>query len=206
MAWREKGVTIAVEDEGIVLEGVWQSGQTRAGLVAPPHPEYGGSLENPVVSEIAYGLHKAGFASLRFNWRGVGASQGQSTGDPRAADSDFRAALHHLHETVAVPVIGAGYSFGAAAALRVALDDPSLQSLLLVAPPLSMIQDIPIERVECPIRVIVGSQDPFAPARELSERLALLADGRLEVVPGVDHFFHARGLAAVCEFARAAFD
>jgi alpha/beta superfamily hydrolase len=204
MAWRERGVTIRMEDEGIVLEGVWQKGEYRAAVVAPPHPEFGGSLDNPVVNEIAYGMHRVGYASLRFNWRGVGASQGRVTGDPDAADADYRAALRHLQETVELPLIGAGYSFGAATALRVALREPSLRQLVVVAPPVSMLRELPLEQLERPLHVIVGGDDPHAPAEALSEILSPLSTARLDVVPGADHFFMGKGLAELCELIRAA--
>ena len=204
MAWRERPVAIVVPGEGIVLEGLWQSGDARAAVIAPPHPEFGGSLENPAVAEIAHGFYKAGWASLRFNWRGVGASQGSVTGDPESAEADFGAALKQLLATIEVPVIGAGYSFGAATALRVALREPILRELFLVAPPVSMIRDLPLEQLGRPVHVIVGSEDTFAPFRELSELLTPLANARLEVIPEADHFFALKGLAELAELARAA--
>ena len=100
MAWRQRGVTVPVEGEGIALEGVWLPGENRTGVIAPAHPELSGSLDNPVASELAYAFTKAGFASLLFNWRGVGASEGQVTGDPAAAEADFRAALEHLLDRI----------------------------------------------------------------------------------------------------------
>jgi alpha/beta superfamily hydrolase len=106
--WKEQATTIPVEVEGLVLEGLWQSGPDRGAVIAPPHPEYGGSLENPVVSELAYAAHQAGYASLRFNWRGVGGSQGRISGDAGAAEADYRAALEHLARTVPGPFVGAG--------------------------------------------------------------------------------------------------
>jgi hypothetical protein len=204
VAWHERGVTIAVPDEGIVLEGLWRSGTEGAAVVAPPHPKLGGSLDNPVVSEIAYALHRAGYATLRFNWRGVGASQGRVTGDPAAAVADYRAALRHLRDTLELPVIGAGYSFGAAATLRVALEESALRGLVLVAPPLELIREIPLERIARPIHVIVGGRDAFAPIDAVSELLAPLANARLEVIPKADHFFAEEGLAEICELAYAA--
>ena len=72
--WREQATAVRVPKDELVLEAAWQSGDDRAAVVAPPHPEYGGSLDNPVVNELAYALYQEGFASLRFNWRGVGAS------------------------------------------------------------------------------------------------------------------------------------
>jgi alpha/beta superfamily hydrolase len=204
MAWRERPVTIAIEGEPLVLEGVWQSGVERAAVIAPPHPEFGGSLENPVVAEIAHAFYKARHASLRFNWRGVGASQGSVTGDPESAEADFRAALKQLLATKEGPVIGAGYSFGAATALRVALREPILRELLLVAPPISMLRGLPLEELDRPMHVIVGSEDTFAPFGELSERLAPLVHARIDVIPGVDHFFSVKGLAELAYLARAA--
>ena len=199
MSWRELGVTIPVEGEGIVLEGVWQQGEDRAAVIAPPHPELGGSLDNPVTNELAYALYKGGAASLRFNWRGVGASQGEITDDPEVAEADYRAALEHLLHTVEGPVIGAGYSFGAVAALRVALGDRRIRELLLVAPPLTLIRDLPIERLKRPLHVIAGGRDPYAPVDALSEILAPLPNARLEVIPKADHFFADTGLGELFE-------
>src|SRR5262245_15907211 len=123
MSWKEQMSPVPVPGTHLVLEGVWQKGSGRGAVIAPPHPEYGGSLENPVVSELAYGLYKAGIASLRFNWRGVGASQGSRTGDWAAAEADYLAAVEQVATTTGSPVLAAGYSFGAATALRVALRD-----------------------------------------------------------------------------------
>ncbi len=202
--WKEQGVTIQVPGEDLVLEGVWQAGSERGAVIAPPHPEYGGSLANPVVNEIAYGLHKLDIPSLRFNWRGVGGSQGQMTSDAAAAIADYRAALEHLADTVSGRLIGCGYSFGAATALRVAVDDERIERLILVAPPLGMIEQTRLEELERPVLVIVGGRDEFAPAAALSERLGPLANARLEVIAGVDHFFMSSGLAHVAEFVASA--
>ena len=107
MAWKEQMVPIVVPGAGLTLEGVWQKGEGRGAVIAPPHPEYGGSLEHPVISELAYALYKAGVASLRFNWRGVGASQGVTSGEASAADEDYLAAVEQVFETTRSPVIGA---------------------------------------------------------------------------------------------------
>lgn len=185
-----------------MLEALWQAGPDRGVVIAPPHPEYGGSLDNPVVSELAYAAHQVGYASLRFNWRGVGGSQGRISGDPGAAEADYRAALEHLAQTVPGPFVGAGYSFGAAAAVRVALHDTRLERLLLVAPPLGMLQALPLEDLARPLHVFVGAEDGFAPAAGLSERLAPLPATRLEVIPEADHFFMTGGLRDIARLAR----
>ncbi len=199
-------MAIPVESEGIVLEGVWQAGTVGGAVVAPPHPEMGGSLDHPVANELAYALYKSGYASIRFNWRGVGGSQGAVTGDTHAAESDYRAALAHLIDTVEPPYIGAGYSFGAIAAIRVALEEPRVKRLLLVAPPFAQIRELPLDRLERPVFVIVGAEDPFAPRAELSELLTPLPNFKLEVIARADHFFAESGLGQLMDVARAALD
>jgi len=203
MAWKEQMVPIAVPGTGLTLEGVWQKGDGRGAVIAPPHPEYGGSLENPVISELAYALHKAGIASLRFNWRGVGASQGRITGDSSAADADYLAALEQVAETTSAPVIGAGYSFGAATALRVALRDARIAELILIAPPVAMIETLPLDDFRGPIHVIVGGRDTFAPLGQLSALLEGLPNANLDVIPKADHFFASYGLAELVELVRS---
>ena len=140
--------------EGIFIAGA--SGSNRGAVVAPPHPLFGGSIESPVLSEIAYACTKTGIASLRFNWRGVGASAGAPSGDAADADADYRAALAHMGETVGGPIVACGYSFGAAAAVRVALDDPRVDRLVLVAPPPAMLPPSAFERLARPVLVLVG--------------------------------------------------
>src|SRR5271157_4429275 len=111
-------VTIACEGLGAgrALEGLFlrASGQSKGGcVIAPPHPLYGGSMENAVVSELAFVCAHAGLDSLRFSWRGVGASAGTSSGDLQDAAQDYAAALARLRDTPGGLVL-CGYSFGAA--------------------------------------------------------------------------------------------
>ena len=204
MGVSEIPVTIAVEASGLVLEGLWRPGTVAGGVIAPPHPEYGGSLDNPVVTELAFALEAAGCASLRFNWRGVGASQGFVTGDWQAADADFAAALDQLEASLSGTLLGVGYSFGAATAMRCALRDSRLSRLLLVAPPASMLRKLPLERFPGALSVIVGDEDEFAPDAELSELFGDLPNAELHVISGVDHFFGGSGLRDLAQLARSA--
>lgn len=197
-------VSVAVPEDGLALEAVWQEGGAGGGVVAAPHPLYGGSMDNPVCNEVAYGLYKAGYASLRFNWRGVNASQGSPSGDPAEADRDYRAALEHVAESAPAPLLACGYSFGAAAALRASLADERVRRLVLVAPPVDMIAPLDLERIDVPTVVIAGGNDTFAPLAQLTPLLEKMGEVRLEVIAGADHFFASGGLAEIAEIVEDA--
>jgi alpha/beta superfamily hydrolase len=195
-------VTIALP-EGGSLEGVFvagAAGSRRGAVVAPPHPLYGGSIESPVLSEIAHACTKVGIASLRFNWRGVGASTGAPSGDAADADADYRAALDHMGETVEGPLLACGYSFGAAAAVRAALGEPRAERLVLVAPPPELLPEGAFAELARPALVLVGECD-FLVEPDRLRGLAESAGGvKLEVIPDADHFFGA-GLAELSRLA-----
>ena len=88
--------------------------------------------------------------------------------------------------------------------MRAALRDTRIQSLVLVAPPLMMVEALPLDELEIPIHAIVGGEDQFAPSAPLSAALAQLPHAQLEVRPGIDHFFVSGGLADIARFASAA--
>ncbi len=201
--------------EGVFLGGVspelnsWSSlapGSLRetcgGAVVAAPHPLYGGSMDSPVVAELCFACRRAGYATVRFNWRGVGASGGASSGDPTSADADYAAALAYLEETVDGPILAAGYSFGAAAAVRVARANPRVRHLLLVAPPPALLDADALAQFRGSALVVVGSHDSLAPSAELASLLGDGARRRLEVIPDADHFFMC-GLGDISRLARA---
>ena len=192
-------VTIARRDaEADTLEGVFQAGAGHVAcgvLLAPPHPLYGGSLESPVLSELAWAAAQAGCASLRFNWRGIGASAGTPSGETQDADADYGSALEHLAETVSGPLVAGGYSFGAAAALRAARAG-RVERLLLVAPPPALVAPAAIAASGQPALVLVGEYDRIAPARALADAFADAAHVTLHVIAHADHFF-GEGLAEI---------
>ena len=200
----ERMIAIALRapEEG-TLEGVFQAAAgdgTRGAVVAAPHPLYGGSMDSPVVSEIAWAAVQAGIASVRFNWRGVGASTGSPSGEPADADADYAAALAHVADSVAGPIVACGYSFGALAALRAAQLHPRIERALLVAPPPSLLAGAALELAK-PLLVLTGERDELAPAARLQAALADQPAARLAVVPEADHFFMS-GLADIGREAR----
>lgn len=198
----EKGTAIPwlgeAGEQGEALEGLFIAGDGEGGgagaVIAPPHPLYGGSMESPVVSELAWACTKAGLASLRFNWRGVGGSTGASSGELAMGAEDFAAALLQLGRTVPGPLVAAGYSFGAAAAVRAAVDQPRVRRLVLVAPPPPLLDAELLRSGERELLLLAGQHDSIAPAAALEALAKDLPGARFVLLEQADHFF-AAGLA-----------
>jgi len=195
----ERAVPIPVSGEAFALEGLYvaagEPGAEVAGaVVAAPHPLYGGSMDAPVVNELAHACDRAGLATLRFNWRGVGASAGVPSGEAGDADADLAAALQQMAETVSGSLVLCGYSFGAAAAARCAGREPRVRRLVLVAPPPSLLDREGLKGFPGRVLVLVGEHDALAPAAELDAFAAASERIELLVIPEADHFF-AFGLA-----------
>jgi hypothetical protein len=153
-------------------------------VVCHPHPQYGGDMENNVVMAACNALVDRGFAALRFNFRGVGASDGafdQGNGER----DDARAALKQL---LSLPEVDEkrsgliGYSFGAMVAAEVA--SGALRALALVSPPITS-SDLRVAW-GCPALVLGGDQDPIAPIDRL-EVLTEPAGVELHITSGADH-------------------
>jgi hypothetical protein len=181
------------------LEGVYRPGapgSLRGVVIAAPHPLYGGSIESPVVNELSWACARIGLPSIAFNWRGVGASSGVPSGDVADADADYASALAHMAETVQGPLVAAGYSFGAAAAVRAAAREKRVDRVVLVAPPPRLLAPEAIAALDRPALVIVGAHDELAPLSELASELTDVPQVRLEAIPRADHFFLS-GLAVV---------
>ena len=177
----------------IGLELSFSSSKGRAAVVAPPHPLYGGHMDNPVVTTVATALERCGYAPLRFNWRGVGESSGRPSGRIEDAVEDYRTAVAEARRRAGsprTPVLAAGYSFGAIAALVAALtDEAGVERFVLVAPPVQMLDAVDVASVDVPLQVIVGQRDQYADMNALADALAAAREARLDVIPDADHFF-----------------
>jgi alpha/beta superfamily hydrolase len=164
-------------------------GGARAGVVlCHPHPLYGGDMDSHVVIQAAQACAARNVATLRFNFRGVGASTGKHDAG-RGEQEDVRAALADLRRRLpaGAPVALAGYSFGAAVAAAVAADT-AVEGLALIAPPLRITPLTP-PAVSGPFLIVVGAEDQYCPP----ESLATIRDAEsrvtLTVIDGADHFF-----------------
>src|SRR5271168_697255 len=107
-----------------------------AAVVCHPHPLYGGTLHNKVVFHAMKALNSFGFPVLRFNFRGTGLSQGEH-GHGNGELDDVRAALDWIDAEFHLPLIFAGFSFGAAVGLRAAYSDARVKALIGVGTPVA---------------------------------------------------------------------
>jgi alpha/beta superfamily hydrolase len=188
---------VVIPSGALTLEGLYHRGTLQPPLVvAAPHPRMGGSMDSPVVQEIAWAVTRAGHPTLRFNYRGVGASQGAWSGGEGEL-ADLHAAIEQLlASTGAAAVAIAGYSFGAHLALQAARSRADASHLLLVAPPTSLFDFGELPLVRARTLVVVPEHDALAGA-------ALPAGAvPVQVVPGAEHGFQ-RGLPAVGKAAVA---
>ena len=161
-----------------------------AAVVCHPHPLHGGTMHNNVVFRTARAQQEAGLAVLRFNFRGVGRSEGQHHGEG-GEDGDLRAALDHLAAArPELPLWAGGFSFGARTSSRVATEDTRLERLLLVALPVRVFSCPWLQDVRPPTHVLMAGEDEFGTAAELYAQFpALPAHVTVDEVPSVDHFF-----------------
>ena len=190
---------VSITADGLRLEGrlavpravplaVSQAAQ-RAVVLCHPHPQYGGTMDNPVVRAAAGRLQSAGVATLRFNFRGVGGSEG-SHANGVGECIDARAAVDFLAERSAVRrVTLGGYSFGAMIALRVGHQHPGVDRLAAIAPPLSMFDLDFIGGCDKPKLFLVGDRDQFCPYEVFRHAIdALPPPKTTECLAGADHF------------------
>ena len=161
-----------------------------AAVVCHPHPLHGGTMHNNVVFRTARALQEAGLAVLRFNFRGVGRSEGRHHGEG-GEDGDLRAALDHLAAArPGLPLWAGGFSFGARTSSRVATEDTRLERLLLVALPVRVFSCPWLQDVRPPTHVLMAGEDEFGTAAELRAQFpALPTHVTVDEVPSVDHFF-----------------
>jgi len=193
------------------LEGVWHlpeaKGPFPAVIVCHPHPLYGGNMSSNVVFSICQTLAEASIAALRFNFRGVGKSQGEF-GEGIAEQEDVRAALAFTLSTDNINrnKIGlVGYSFGGGVAAAVAVREERVKMLALVSPAF-MYGGEELKGYKKPKFIIIGEDDDMIAPEEVEEAVeAMPKPKRFELIPGADHFwagFEDKVAEKVCRFFR----
>ena len=161
-------------------------------VVTHPHPLYGGSMTNNIVWAICQALAERSIAAFRFNFRGVGESEG-SFGDGVAEQEDISAALSLVTASpdIEPDKIGlAGYSFGAGVAAPVAVNDARAKLLALVSPFLSDSNWELLKSYTAPKFLVSGEHDFVIPAAQFQKHLEEMAEPKQgELMAGVDHFW-----------------
>lgn len=184
----EKAVTF--QSGRLTLEGLLGLGtRSRGAVVTHPHPLYGGDMHNSVVAAIVGAYRGCGYSTLRFNFRGVGRSQGHyANGD--GEQSDVGAALTYLARQAIEPCDLAGYSFGAWINTRMETPGGLLRNRILVSPPVDLLDFDPKTALPDLRLVITGEMDPLASPPAIRKLLLVWNPAaRLEIVPGADHFY-----------------
>jgi uncharacterized protein len=175
---------------------------THAALVCHPHPLFGGTLHNKVVFHTMKALNGFGFPVLRFNFRGTGLSQGEHAHGAGEVE-DARRALDWLAAEYGLPLIMAGFSFGAAVGLRAAASDPRVGPLIGLGAPVVPVaggQEEPrvydfdfLAGCTRPKLFVSGARDRFGPRPKLEALVAALPEPKqLVIIEGADHFFAGR--------------
>jgi alpha/beta superfamily hydrolase len=177
---------------------------TRAAIVCHPHPLFGGTMHNKVVYRMARAFQDAGFAALRFNFRGAGRSHGLHD-QGRGEEDDLRAAIKFMGQKYpGAEMWVAGFSFGSAVMLRAACGDPSIRALVAAGAPVSKYDFSHVINCGKPKLFVQGSLDEFGSKEDLERFVARLSEPKaLKVIEGADHFFegHLPELAqAVSDF------
>jgi alpha/beta superfamily hydrolase len=161
--------------------------------LAHPHPQMGGTMHTKVVYQAAKGFSRIGCAVLRFNFRGVGVSEGafdQGVGEA----ADFSAALAFMRERhPTAPLWAAGFSFGAWIALTVGASTAGVTTLVGIAPPLARYDFAGIRGSTKAKFFIQGERDELCPLKDMQEFYAHCEDPKeLVVIDAADHLFDGK--------------
>lgn len=163
-----------------------------AAVICHPHPLFGGTLHNKVVHTIARVLRQHGAACLRFNFRGVGASAGVHADGVGEAEDALAAVAAARERWPQLPLVLAGFSFGAAVAIAVAARAHPAW-LISVAPAVDRVPLSDFEAPSCPWLIVQGEADEVVSCELVRQwRAARAATASLCLLPGVGHFFHGR--------------
>ena len=191
---------VCFRSDDFELEGLFESGRTaRSVVITHPHPLYGGDMHNPVVEAIRRAYRMKGVATLRFNFRGTGESEGQHDNGVGEQD-DVLAALSFLTESGFQPVDLAGYSFGAWVDALTLQRGGRSENLVMVSPPVAFVDFASIGRLPGLRLVVTGSRDEIAPPDVIRQMLPTWnPSAHFDIIDGSDHFYsrHTRQLEDV---------
>jgi len=185
------------------LEALYRELQDPVGIavICHPHPLGGGTLHNKVVFRAARGLENANVATLRFNFRGVGASAGKHE-EGEGEQDDVAAAIEWAkRKHPGKKLIVGGFSFGAWVASRVACEMPEVDAMFLIGAPVNKYDLGFLRSCEKPMLFLHGTDDEFGDVDKLEKLAQQVRNAESVIVTGADHFF-SKQLDAVDETIR----
>lgn len=201
---RPRFVEIPVGDEGFSLQaridepapiGGDVPADRPAAVVCHPHPAFGGTMDTPIVADLAAALAAAGLRVLRFNFRGIDGSGGRAEGG-LVEDRDVAAACAFVRAGhPARPIVLAGYSFGALMAAKALARGERVLRFCALGLPTVIIGEDPARNADmiaactaAPTLLLAGDRDQFAEPARLHRFAAGAPGTRVEILPDTDHF------------------
>lgn len=188
---------ITFESDRIKIEGLicTQKGE-RGVVITHPHPLYGGTMYDQVVTTLTQAYNSKGFTTLRFNFRGVGVSEGryeQGSGEKE----DVKSALRYLYSLGKIDLDLAGYSFGAWVNAKITTSDFMVSNMIMVSPPVAFLDFSFLSLNPRITAVIAGGRDDIAPVDEINRLVTTWNPAaHFEVIEDADHFYSTK-LAAL---------
>ncbi|MGD8993400.1 MAG: CocE/NonD family hydrolase [Desulfobacterales bacterium] len=182
---------LTIPSDGYQLEGLWHcAAGDRGVIITHPHSLYGGTMHNPVVEVIKGVYRQNGYATLRFNFRGVGGSQGDYD-NGKGEQNDVRAAIAAVQARGISEVALAGYSFGAWVNARLIAKDPiAIGSMLMISPPVGFVEFGDVGTLDSLELVVSGNRDDIAPEEQIRVLMSNWnPHAHLEIIDGCDHFY-----------------
>ena len=178
-----EGIVATPDDVGSPVPGV---------VICHPHPLFGGNMDNNVVIAVSFSLAEQGFATIRFNFRGVGNSEGEHT----KGEKEHEEVLGAFELLKAWPGVDgrklglAGYSFGTGVILGNAAVQKKARAIALISPNIRGFPDTPLKKSKTPTLIVTGSRDKLVEAEDLQTNLdAFARPPDFQVVDGADHFW-----------------
>ena len=187
--------------DGLILEALLDAPEDpRAGLVlCHPHPNMGGTMNAPLLEAVTGRMTDEGWSVLRFNFRGIGKSEGEPTlGIDEVQDAKGGIALMR-RRNADMPLAIAGWSFGAAVAIRAAAEDDSLVACVAIAPAVKEKPGVtaglpPPEEIDLgiPLLMIAAANDELVETKDCKTWVTDIPHAEVTVVQGANHFFWAK--------------
>lgn len=196
--------TAGLSFEGVIAQPDATGGPWPGVVICHPHPLHGGSMHNNVVLALALGLVEEGFVTLRFNFRGVGESEGEHG----QGETEYQEALGALDLIKAWPDTRGktglvGYSFGSGVILRHETLYKEVDAVALVSPAQRYVSDTPLKTRKLPALIVAGDRDRIVDAEQLDAELKTFdREPESRIFEGVDHFWYGQEGRLVPEVAR----